>query len=334
MVWNRVNPVQTEVKVTKMSWTEPIQEEMAVVEERLHEIPVGQHKSLTTAMDLLLNAGGKRIRPALCLLTAGVYNADFGRAISLAAAVELLHTATLVHDDIIDGALIRRGVPTLNAEWRSDTAVLAGDYMFARAANLVVYTNDIRIMDLLAKTLLVILNGEITQRFSRWQIDRQEYYERIYAKTAAMFVLSMEAAGMLGGADQTDLEALREYGHSVGLAFQIVDDVLDFTSSMDQLGKPVGSDLRQGLITLPVIHFAETYPDDEDLTFLLDTQDGDHSAVSRLISSVRKSEAIEESLREARQLVERGQRALRVLPVSIYTEALGELASTAVNREM
>ena len=180
----------------------PVQEGLAAVEARLRQAVQDQHSSLTAATERLLNAGGKRIRPAICLMAASIFEADPDRCVSLAAAVEMMHTATLVHDDLIDGAALRRGVPTLNADWPADAIVLAGDYLFARAASLIAQTNHPRLIELFAKTLMIVVNGEIKQRFSgRGCINRDDYYERIYAKTAAMFVLATEAAATLGEAD-------------------------------------------------------------------------------------------------------------------------------------
>jgi geranylgeranyl pyrophosphate synthase len=311
----------------------PVQDGLAAVEMRLRQSVESQHASLTAATERLLNAGGKRIRPAICLLTASIFGADPDRSISLAAAVEMMHTATLVHDDLIDGALLRRGVPTLNAGWPADAIVLAGDYLFARAASLIAQTNDTRVVDLFAKTLMTVVNGEIMQRFSgRGRISRDDYYERIYAKTAAMFVLATEAAATLGKADQTNLEALSKFGRQAGLAFQIVDDALDFIGAPDQIGKPVGSDLRQGLFTLPAIYYAEAHPDDPDVRALLGGDIRDPDTIPRVVAAVRASGAVDESLREARAFAARGQLALERLPSSPYAAALSAVSPYIVDR--
>ena len=323
--------------MTAISTTElfaPIQEELAAVKVRLHKTAQGQHDSLTTAAECLLNSGGKRIRPAISLLAAGMFKADFDHSVSLAAAVEMLHTATLVHDDMIDGALLRRGMPTLNAGWSPDVTVLMGDYLFARAASLVAQTNNLRIINLFAETLIVIVNGEVKQKFSQGHISRDDYYERIYAKTAAMFVLSTEAAAMLGNADAASLEAIGEFGRQVGMAFQIVDDVLDFIGESDQIGKPVGGDLRQGLFTLPAIYYAEAHPNDPDMNALLNGHAGDRDIVPRVVKAVRESDAIAAALREAREFVARAQLALTEIPDSPFTAALSALSHYIVDRSL
>ena len=212
MLDQKTNTLYQEPTYITPSWSNSIQDEMSMVEERLLESPQGQHSMLTGTIQGLFNAGGKRVRPSVSMLTARIFNADLEHAVSLAAAVEMLHTATLVHDDMIDGAMLRRGAPTLNSMWSPDVAVLAGDYMFARAASLIAEVEIVPVMKLFAKTLRVILNGEITQKFSKWEIDRAAYEERIYAKTAALFVLSTHSSALLGNADSTSLDAMIDLG--------------------------------------------------------------------------------------------------------------------------
>ncbi len=304
-----------------------------MVETRLRATPQNQHEMLTGTIQGLFNAGGKRIRSSLCLLTARLFKADIDQAVYLSAAVEMLHTATLVHDDLIDEAMLRRGVPTLNTLWSSDIAVLAGDYLFARAASLIAKVEIVPIMKLFANTLETILNGEITQKFSKWQIDRYAYEDRIYAKTAALFVLSTQSAALLGGADQTSINAVIDFGHSIGMAFQIIDDILDYVGTSDKLGKPIGGDLRQGLFTLPAILYAEIYPQDKDMNALLRLKEADPILVQRVIEKIQKSGAIEASLNEAHTLIQRGGHELTNLPASLYKDALLDLADEIANRE-
>jgi len=334
MLDQKTNTLYTEPAYFKPSWADSIRDEMIMVEDRLLELPQGQHSMLTGTIQGLFNAGGKRVRPSITMLTARIFNADLEHSVSLAAAVEMLHTATLVHDDLIDGAMLRRGAPTLNSMWSPDVAVLAGDYMFARAASLIAEVEIIPVMKLFAKTLEIILNGEITQKFSKWEIDRGAYEERIYAKTAALFVLSTHSSALLGSAEGTSLDAMIVFGRAMGNAFQIVDDVLDYVGTADKVGKPIGGDLRQGLFTLPAILFAETNPQDEDLSNLLEVKEADPLAVARLIEKIKHSGAIEESMQEAQDRLERGKLALEVIPPSIYKNAILTLADQVVNREM
>jgi geranylgeranyl pyrophosphate synthase len=310
-----------------------IQDALNLVEQRLLTEQPGQNSLLTDAAVQLFNAGGKRIRAAISLLSAGIFKADFERSIALAAGVEMLHTATLVHDDLIDDSMLRRGRQTLNAGQHAKFSVLIGDYLFARAANLVAETKNVEIMNHFAHTLMTILNGEMNQQSTLWQADRHDYFERIYAKTAAMFVLAAQSGARLGGADEYGLMALEKFGYYTGIAFQIVDDVLDFTAKPSQLGKPVGSDLRQGIFTLPVLRYIERYPDDPNYAALLEVQDEQHPSATRLIDSIRTSEVIGEAMQEARELVAHGKQALQGVPSSGFTEALSLVAEGIVERQ-
>ena len=311
-----------------------IKDELTKVESRLVELQAGQNPLLAATIDGLINSGGKRVRPSVCILTARMFDADIDKAISMAASVEMLHTATLVHDDLIDGAMIRRGAPTLNTVWSSDIAILVGDYMFARAASLIAEVEILPIMKLFSKALEIILNGEITQKFSKWEIDREAYYQRIYAKTAALFVLCTHSASLLGEIGEDGVNSMIKFGNDTGMAFQIVDDVLDYVGTADKLGKPIGGDLRQGLFTLPAIYFADNNPGDDDINNIIATKEADPTIIDRLIRKIAESDAIEKSLEEARILFEGGRMELEKLPRSIYRDALSELAGKLVKREM
>jgi geranylgeranyl pyrophosphate synthase len=288
---------------------------------------------LNSVVIQLVGSGGKRIRPALALLAGHIYGADRKRIVALASAIELLHTATLVHDDLIDGALMRRGNPTLNATWTPGATVLTGDYLFARAADLAAQTDDLRVMRLFAQTLLVICSGEIKQMLDkRANLSRQQYYDRIYAKTAALFAVATEAAGVLGGAAEWATVALRDYGERLGMAFQIVDDVLDFVGNEDRLGKPVGSDLRAGLVTAPTLWFLERHGDHRLINDILDDGHRDDGSIRDAVRVIRESGAVEAALEEARRFVAHSQTALELLPPSEYRDALWELSAFVVDR--
>jgi geranylgeranyl pyrophosphate synthase len=312
----------------------PIRDELRAMEKRLCQVAKGQHPNLTAATEHLMSAGGKRIRPAICLLTAGIFDADPDRSVSLAAAIEMLHTATLVHDDLIDGSLLRRGAPTLNADWSPNAVVLTGDYLFAHAAHLGARTDNVQVMKLFAQTLMTIVNGEIEQMFSPQRVDLDDYVQRIYAKTAALFVLATEAAAVLGNANTAGLSAVREYGRNVGMAFQIVDDVLDFCGTPDRIGKPVGSDLRQGLFTLPAIYYAQAHPDDSDIKTLLNGGIADRGTISRVVAGVCASSAVYEAMQEAHKFVTQAQLALESLPDSAYVAGLSAISQYTVNRDL
>lgn len=313
-----------------------VQEQLKFVEQRIRE-QAGEehHPDLRSALEHLLSAGGKRIRPTLGLLVGNMLGAPEDKLVTLGASVELLHTATLVHDDLIDGALLRRGMPTLNARWSPAATVLTGDFLFARAAKLAAETDYLPLMKLFADTLATIVNGELTQMFSaRGIIDRRNYYDRIYAKTASLFEMSALAAAMVATENKDTRIAMKTFGYEVGMAFQIVDDVLDFTGEQSAVGKPIGSDLLNGLITLPAIYYAEEHPDDEDVQSLPDGGWKDTDRVQRIVDNIRRNAAIEKAMDEARQAVSRALDALEDAPASPERDALEDLAKFIVDRKI
>jgi len=313
---------------------EPIAEELAKVEERLLNTADVEYAPLAEVVRYVVSSGGKRIRPALVLLVAKFYPADFEKVVYLAAAVETLHSATLVHDDMIDRSLLRRGHPTLNTFWSDGATVLAGDYIFARAAGFAAATGSVRVVQLFAQVLQTIVDGELRQLFRRTDglPPREDYYRRIYSKTASLFALATEAAGELIGASEKEVAAFREYGYRLGMAFQIVDDVLDFIGDEEELGKPIGSDLRQGTVTLPVYYFAEAHPDHPALQHYWTAKPDRETAVNQLVHAVRESAAIEEALNEARAFVVDAQAALAQLPDIPARRSLHALADYVVER--
>ncbi len=312
----------------------PVQEQIRRVEGLMRSQAEGHHPDLRAALDHLISSGGKRIRPTLTILTGRMLGADEDRTVTLAAAIELLHTATLVHDDLIDGSLLRRGIPTLNSRWSPGATVLTGDFLFARAAKLAADTESVPAISLFATTLGIIVNGEITQLFSsRCRADRDEYYKRIYAKTASLFETSTTCAALISPVDDLTTETVRQYGYDIGMAFQIVDDVFDFTSDQVQLGKPVGSDLRQGLVTLPTLYFLDHHPEDEGAREIIAGNCLDYDQeVGRLVEKIRASEAIELSLAEANHYVDQALEKLRRLPDSPERQHLEELTQYITHR--
>ncbi len=311
-----------------------VQDQLEFVEQRIRE-QAGEdhHPDLRSALEHLLSSGGKRIRPTLGLLVGNMLGAPEEKLITLGASVELLHTATLVHDDLIDGALLRRGMPTLNARWSPAATVLTGDFLFARAAKLAAETDYLPLMKLFAETLATIVNGELTQMFSaRGIIERDNYYQRIYAKTASLFEMAALAAAMVATEDEEMRGSMKVFGYEVGMAFQIVDDVLDFTGDQSAVGKPIGSDLLNGLVTLPAIYYAEANPKNEDVLSLPEGGWKDTRRVQRLVDNIRQSEAIQRAMDEARQAVNRALKSLSDAPVSPEREALENLAKFIVDR--
>ena len=310
----------------------PVRGGLEQVEEKMKSVDADVFAPLANAFLELIGQGGKRLRPALALLAAGLQDGHHevnnsrpkvdgmpaapdedrrpGTLIALAAAVEMLHTATLVHDDVIDGSLLRRDAPTLNASWSAGATVLAGDYMFARSAKFAAETGNVRVITIFSNTLRVIVDGEMRQLSDRndFRQDRQAYYERIYAKTASLYSAATEAAAVLVGLPQDRVQALKSFGYQFGMAFQIVDDILDFVGTDATLGKPVGSDLRQGTLTLPFLYYLRELPQPQKVVSrLLQAREradaGDpgilSATVEEIVQAVRASGAIEASHQEA-----------------------------------
>jgi geranylgeranyl pyrophosphate synthase len=312
-----------------------VQARIPEIEEKIRVRSDGYHPALGAAVNHLLSSGGKRIRVVVTLLVGEMLKANPEHLVSLAAAIEALHTATLVHDDLIDGALIRRGIPTLNAQWSTPATVLTGDYIFARAAGLAAETESVAVMKLFAETLAVIVNGEISQLFSsRGVASRENYYRRIYAKTASLFESAATSAALLSPVGEEVVGHVKRYGYEIGMAFQIVDDILDFTGEQSTIGKPVASDLRQGLITLPALYYLESHPDDADMKVILSSNFCDEACLARMVEAIRSSGAIQQSMNEAKQAVERGLVALYNLPECRERQALDDLAHYIVRRDL
>ena len=243
----------------------PIRHDLECVEQILKDRLSEPDRPLRSMLQHVLT-GGKRLRPALVILTSKLFGPCTTSVHKLAAAVEMLHTATLIHDDLLDDAPIRRGKKTLHTLWPMRETILAGDYLLAQAAVLIAELEDPAILEVFAKTLCTICAGEIRQtlREEERTTDRTTYFTRIAAKTASLFSASAEMVGLLAETQGLQIVALRDFGHNLGMAFQIVDDVLDFTGDETQLGKRRGRDLYQGTITLPTLCYLYLYMSGED----------------------------------------------------------------------
>jgi geranylgeranyl pyrophosphate synthase len=312
----------------------PVQDGIKEVEQ-LMRLQAGNehHPDLRAALEHLLMAGGKRVRPTIVFLVGKLVNAPHDKLVTLGAAVEMLHTATLVHDDLIDGSLLRRGIPTLNARWSPAATVLTGDFLFGRAAKLAAETDHLSLMKLFAETLTVIVNGELTQMFaSKGLIDRRNYYNRIYAKTASLFEMSSLSAAMVGTEDPGIRAAMKTYGYETGMAFQIMDDVLDFTGEQATVGKPVGSDLLTGMVTLPAIYYAESHPDNPEVRSLADGGWASAERMETLVRSIQASNAIRHAIDEAVEHVDKALAAIKPFEQFAEYGSLADLARYVIDR--
>jgi len=250
----------------------------------------------------------------------------------MAAAIELLHTATLVHDDIVDNSPVRRGKPTVSRAWGENSALLLGDYLFAKAGSLVAGTGNLRAIKLFSETLMTISAGELRQTAVTFDVakSRDYYFAWIGAKTACLFSTSTESGAILSQAPEEAIQAISSYGRNLGMAFQIVDDVLDFIGEEDELGKPVGSDLREGTMTLPTILFAEYYPRDSMLRNLFEKK-GAHD-VAAAIEKIRNSKVINDCLAMAAEFGAKARRDAEKLPDNSARKSLIDLTDYIVER--
>ncbi len=243
---------------------ELLRDDLAAIEREFGRDTVSNVEAITEIGEYLRAGGGKRIRPALLLLSSRLFNYQGRGAIRLGAVVEIIHTATLVHDDIIDEAQTRRGRPAANTQWGNSKCVLAGDWLYMQAFKIAVQERNFRILDTLIELTQQMVEGELLQMEKLGQlISLDQHFDLIFRKTACLFSTCMRMGAILGGATPEQEESLAQYGRDLGMAFQIVDDVLDLTASESILGKPVASDLREGKVTMAVIHALERCNDSE-----------------------------------------------------------------------
>jgi octaprenyl-diphosphate synthase len=312
-----------------------INEDLAKVETSLKAFSQVDFPWLSQLLSHSLGAGGKRIRPALTLLSGKFYNYRFEYLLHMALSIELMHTATLIHDDAIDKSDTRRGRTTIFKLWGVEPAVLLGDYLFAQAGVAVSDTQNIRCIRLFSQTLRTISQGELNQAknaFNLYQTNEQ-YVQRIFSKTASLFCLATESGGILSEAPENAIESLKNYGRNLGIAFQVVDDILDYIGTEEELGKPAGSDLAQGTLTLPAMLLNKRYPEDNPVKKLF--QDHQKTENIRLaIEQVRNSSIVEECYQIARNYCDEACRQLKTLPENPSLETFLELADFVVKRKM
>jgi len=304
-----------------------------VMERMLCELRVDD-AMLSQVLVYPLQARGKGLRPTIALLAARASGDPVpDKLITLAAAMELLHTATLVHDDVVDAAPLRRGYPTLSQLRGTRLAVLVGDYLFAQSAFLAAQTENQRIMRVFSQVLVAIGRAE-SEQFSQGlshQPTEVDYYRCIQGKTAALFSAAAESGAILAGAPESLAINLRDYGLNLGMAFQIVDDILDFVGDERELGKPGGNDLRHGTLTLPAIYFLEEHPQEEAIRRVVQRQ-ATPEQVQLVVEQIRHSTAIERAYATAAEFAAKAKVALDTVPESQYRQALADLADYVTER--
>jgi geranylgeranyl pyrophosphate synthase len=302
----------------------PVAADLDGVERALVKSADGQHPLLAEALRYVFDTKGKRLRPALVLLSGSLGSYDPERLILLAASLEVVHTASLVHDDTIDDAMKRRGLDTLNNVWDKHTAIVTGDFLFAKSAELASRLDNVRIMHMLSETVMRMCDGEMQQYAAKgnWSIGLDAYLERIGAKTASLFAMCCAGAAVVSGQTEQQIEALYGYGYNIGLAFQIVDDILDFVGDEGTLGKPAGNDLSHGTITLPAILFMQRVSPDDPIRLRLE-----HGEDSGLAAEfVKQSGSLDEARDYARRAAAEAVSFLKGYPRSRAVESLEEIA--------
>ena len=286
----------------------------------------------------LVQAGGKRLRPLILLLAGRAFDADIPTLVTAGAGVELLHTASLVHDDTVDRAALRRGRPTLNSVLPNGAVIMLGDFLFAQSAMLAAATDSPRVVRVFASTLADICDGQLREMFGAHKLDQtqQEYEQRIYGKTASLFAGAAEMGAIIGNTTETAIGELRQYGTDVGMAFQIVDDVLDLREGEQQLGKPAGHDLTQGTVTLPTIFYAAGLTaDSAAMARLRDVVNGDtldQADIDRVVQDIRDSGALEAALEVANGFADKAKFHAAEVADGETFEMLAEVADVIVQR--
>ncbi|MGQ0735678.1 MAG: polyprenyl synthetase family protein [Acidobacteriota bacterium] len=327
----------SKLRVDLVQMFEPVRGDLAAVEREFERQVQSQVGIIPEIGRYIQTSGGKRVRPAVLLMAARLCGYTGPRAVLNAAVVEFIHTATLVHDDIIDDAGTRRGREAVHSRWGSDVTVLAGDFLYIKSMAMALTQDTLDVVRLLCDVTLRMIEGELYQLTKKGVVDltEEEHFEIIRRKTAYLFGGCAQIGGMLGDAGETRELALREYGFNLGIMFQLVDDLLDFTGELEALGKPIGGDLREGKITLPIIHLlrhggAEAESLIPGVVRNRQVSAGDWARIRELLDEHR---SIEYAYARAVEFGEQAKRHLRVFPDSSEREALVGLADYVLARD-
>jgi octaprenyl-diphosphate synthase len=315
---------------------ELLREDLAAIEREFGRDTVSNVTAITDIGEYLREGGGKRIRPALLLLAAKLFNYEGRGAVRLGAVVEIIHTATLVHDDIIDEAQTRRGRPAANTKWGNSKCVLAGDWLYMQAFKIAVQERNFRVLDVLIELTQQMVEGELLQMEKLGKlITLDEHFDLIFRKTACLFSVCMRMGGILGGATLEQEENLGKYGRSLGMAFQIVDDVLDLTASENVLGKPVASDLREGKVTMAVIHALENCTPAERAQIETVLRDRAFNGVThaQILETLNRYGSLDFANTQAALYAESARKAIAEFPDSEFKRALLWAPEFVVARE-
>ncbi|MGZ5201834.1 MAG: octaprenyl diphosphate synthase [Telluria sp.] len=301
-----------------------------VIRQRLHS----EVSLVNQIAEYIISAGGKRIRPVLVLLLANAYGYQGSAHHELAAVVEFIHTATLLHDDVVDESSMRRGRQTANAMFGNAASVLVGDFLYSRSFQMMVGLNNMRVMQILSDATNVIAEGEVLQLLNMHDPDVTEdsYLKVIRSKTAKLFEAAAQLGALVAGANDAQIDAAGEYGRSLGTAFQLIDDVLDYAGDAAEIGKNVGDDLREGKPTLPLIYLMERGTPQQRELIRSCIENGDEQHFDAVLAAVSSSGALDYTRRAAIVAAERAASAIADLPESEYKQSLLQLCSFAVDR--
>lgn len=293
----------------------PIRKDLERVEQTLHALVYSPVEMVTQVASHIIHSGGKRLRPILCILSARLFGYQGDRAIKLACAFEFIHTATLLHDDVIDNATLRRGKASSNALWGNKASVLVGDYLYCKASSIVSEDGDFRVLEIITEATATTTQGEVFEitKSNDFSLSEATYFEIIHYKTACLIAAATHVGALLGRASEADQERLKNYGVHIGMAFQLADDALDYVSSNEEIGKLVGTDLKEGKMTLPLIH-ALRYCSSEER--------------SRIHHALQNSLAHQEDLQDILSLIDRyqGIHYTRQKAIEYIQKAKGDLA--------
>ena len=320
-----------------------MQAALTIIGEDLKNVELQFRKDLESDVPLIrkvgeyvLSSGGKRVRPALLLLAARLCGYEGDQAVPLASVVEFIHTATLLHDDVVDSATLRRGMASANTLWGNEASVLVGDFLFSKSFSLMVRVGSLDILRVLSNATTVIAEGEVLQLLCTGEIDltEQQYINVVRAKTAILMSAACEAGAILGGADQAQQKALADFGLELGIAFQFMDDLLDYTATEEEFGKSIGHDLEEGKITLPLIQTLR-HCTDEERGLISDVIEKDEMSVDefRAVSElVQRYGGIDYTVAAARAAIAGCRARLEAFPPSPVRDAMAELAEYVVTR--
>lgn len=314
-----------------------VREDLEKVEKEFCQQTVSSIQAIPEIGQYLQVSGGKRLRPVLVLLASKLFGFEGDPAIRMGAAYEMIHSATLVHDDVIDKAETRRGQPSINSRWGNHMSVLAGDWLYMQAFSIALAERNFKILDLLIGLTQVMVEGELLQLayLRKTDLTEDDYFELTYRKTACLFSACLRTGALLADRPEQEENLMASYGINLGLAFQLIDDVLDFTSSEKKLGKPVGNDLREGKVTLPLIYLLQMCApaDAKKVSRVLDDGGFENVAFAEVLDMVDRYGALDAARRKAKEFADEAKRCLRIFPECIYKDALVYLPDFIIARE-